>query len=49
MSSTGVGFFDLSFDCGCGFGVVYIPTKIIENLLLLCAGLIIIGARWKKS
>ena len=49
MSSTGVGFFDLSFDCGCGCGVVYIPTKIVENLLFLCAGLIIIGARWKKS
>jgi len=49
MSSTGVGFFDLSYDCGCGFGVVYIPTKIVENLLLLCAGLIIICARWKKS
>jgi uncharacterized membrane protein YphA (DoxX/SURF4 family) len=42
MSSTGVGFLDLSFDCGCGFGVVYIPTKIVENLLLLCAGLIIL-------
>jgi uncharacterized membrane protein YphA (DoxX/SURF4 family) len=49
MSSTGVGFFDLSFDCGCGFGVVYIPTKVVENLLLLCAGLIIIGARWRRS
>ena len=27
MSSTGVGFFDLSYDCGCGFGVVYIPIE----------------------
>ena len=47
MSSTGVGFFDLSYDCGCGFGVVYIPVKIVENLLLLCAGLIILCARWR--
>ena len=47
MSSTGVSFFDLSYDCGCGFGVVYIPMKIIENLLLLCAGLIILFSRWR--
>jgi hypothetical protein len=44
MSSTGVDFFDLSFDCGCGFGVVYIPTKIVENLLFLFASLVIL---WK--
>ena len=48
MSSTGINFFDLSFDCGCGFGVVYIPTKIVENLLILCAGLIMLCSRWKK-
>ena len=41
MSETGVDFFDLSFDCGCGFGVVYIPTKILENLILVGLGLII--------
>ena len=45
MHATGVGFFDLSFDCGCGFGVVYIPTKIVENLLLVGAGLIILFAK----
>jgi uncharacterized membrane protein YphA (DoxX/SURF4 family) len=45
MSSTGVGFFDLSYDCGCGFGVVYIPTKILENLLLAGVGLIILFAQ----
>ena len=49
MSSTGIDFFDLSFDCGCVFGVVYIPTKIVENLLILCAGLIMLCSRWKKS
>ena len=38
----GIGFFDLSFDCGCGFGVVYIPTKILENLILLGMGFIIL-------
>lgn len=42
MRATGVSFFDLSFDCGCGFGVVYIPTKIVENLLLVGVGLIIL-------
>ena len=45
MHATGVGFFDLSFDCGCGFGVVYIPTKIVENLLLVGAGLIILFSK----
>ena len=42
MRATGVAFFDLSFDCGCGFGVVYIPTKIVENLLLVAVGLLIL-------
>ena len=42
MSKTGVDFFNLSFDCGCGFGVVYIPTKILENLILVGIGLIIL-------
>ena len=46
MSTTGIGFFDLSFDCGCGFGVVYIPTKILENLILVGIGLIILSSRW---
>jgi len=45
MRATGVAFFDLSFDCGCGFGVVYIPTKIVENLLLVVAGLLILFSR----
>jgi len=45
--TTGVDFFDLSFDCGCGFGVVYIPTKILENLILVSIGLIILSSRWK--
>jgi uncharacterized membrane protein YphA (DoxX/SURF4 family) len=45
MQATGVAFFDLSFDCGCGFGVVYIPTKIVENLLMVAAGLFILFAR----
>jgi uncharacterized membrane protein YphA (DoxX/SURF4 family) len=49
MSSTGVGFFDLSYDCGCGFGVVYIPTKILENLLLVGVGLIILFAQRKRN
>ena len=38
ISATGIPFFDLTFDCGCGFGVVYIPTKILENLLLVAVG-----------
>ncbi len=46
MSETGVGFFDVSFDCGCGFGVVYIPTKILENIILVGVGLIILASRW---
>lgn len=45
MSSTGVAFFDLAYDCGCGFGVVSIPTKILENILLVGAGLIILFSR----
>ena len=45
MSTTGKGFFDISFDCGCGFGVVYIPTKILENLILVGVGLIIALSR----
>ena len=49
MTSTGVGFFDLSYDCGCGFGVVYIPTKILENLLLVGVGLIILFAQRKRN
>jgi uncharacterized membrane protein YphA (DoxX/SURF4 family) len=49
MSSTGVGFLDLRFDCGCGFGVVYIPTKILENLLLVGVCLIILFAQRKLS
>lgn len=47
MSVTGVDFFDLSFDCGCGFGVVYLPTKILENLILVGIGLIILSSRWR--
>jgi len=46
MSETGVGFFDLSYDCGCGFGVVYIPTKLLENIILVSACLIILASRW---
>ena len=49
MSSTGVGFFDLSYDCGCGFGVVFIPTKILENLLLVGMCLIILFAQRKRN
>ena len=49
MSSTGVGFFDLSYDCGCGFGVVYIPTKILENILLAGVVLIILFAQRKAT
>ena len=49
MSETGVNFFDLRFDCGCGFGVVYVPTKILENLLLVGVGLIILFSRWKDQ
>lgn len=49
MSSTGVGFFDLSYDCGCGFGVVYIPVKILENLLLIGVTLIILFAQGKGN
>ncbi len=45
MSEAGVGFFDVSFDCGCGFGVVYIPTKILENIILVGVGLIIVFSR----
>lgn len=45
ISTTGINFFDLSFDCGCGFGVVYIPTKILENLILVGVGLIIALSR----
>lgn len=45
MDATGVAFFDLSFDCGCGFGVVYIPTKILENLLLVAVGLLILVSK----
>jgi uncharacterized membrane protein YphA (DoxX/SURF4 family) len=48
MQSTGVNFFDLSFDCGCGFGVVYIPTKIVENLLLVAAGLLMLFSRLRS-
>ena len=49
MSSTGVGFFDLSYDCGCGFGVVYIPAKILENVLLAGVVLIILFAQRKAN
>ena len=49
MSSTGVGFFDLSYDCGCGFGVVYIPTKILENILLIGVCLIILFAQLRSK
>lgn len=45
MSTSGVNFFDLSFDCGCGFGVVYIPTKMVENLILGGVGLMIFLAK----
>jgi uncharacterized membrane protein YphA (DoxX/SURF4 family) len=45
MSETGINFFDLSFDCGCGFGVVYIPTKILENIILVSVGLLIAFSR----
>ena len=45
MATTGIGFFDLTFDCGCGFGVVYIPTKIVENLLLVAVGVLILFSR----
>jgi hypothetical protein len=45
MATTGIGFFDLTFDCGCGFGVVYIPTKIVENLLLVAVGMLVLFSR----
>jgi uncharacterized membrane protein YphA (DoxX/SURF4 family) len=49
ISATGINFFDLSFDCGCGFGVVYIPTKILENLILVGVGVIIAFSGWRGS
>ncbi len=45
MAAQKIGFFDLSFDCGCGFGVVYIPTKIVENLVLVGIGVLILFAQ----
>jgi hypothetical protein len=45
VSTTGIGFFNLIFDCGCGFGVVYIPTKILENLFLEGIGFIILSSK----
>ncbi len=48
MSAANTGFFDVSFDCGCGFGVVYIPAKILENLVLAATGLLILLSRCKN-
>jgi uncharacterized membrane protein YphA (DoxX/SURF4 family) len=48
MSTTNTAFLDLSFDCGCGFGVVYIPTKILENFILVVIGIIILLSRFES-
>ncbi len=37
MSAQGVGFFELAFDCGCGSGEVVIWSKLLFNLSLILA------------
>lgn len=37
MAEDGVGFFALSFDCGCGSGEVIIWQKLLFNLALILA------------
>jgi uncharacterized membrane protein YphA (DoxX/SURF4 family) len=36
----GIPFCDVSFDCGCGTGVVFICSKLVENTLLMIGAII---------
>ncbi|MBN2071110.1 MAG: DoxX family protein [Candidatus Krumholzibacteriota bacterium] len=41
MRTAGTSFFDIYFDCGCGFGVTYAWKKLIEDLILLIGAIMI--------
>ncbi len=44
MSSEGIAFRDVYFDCGCGFGITYAWKKLIEDSILLVCSLAILTA-----
>lgn len=41
----GIPFCDVSFDCGCGTGVVFICSKLVENTLLMIGAIIALISR----
>ncbi len=52
VAETGQSFFQISFDCGCGSGVVVIWKKVTENLLLILLSILAVAScsrRWCLS
>ncbi len=47
-NSTHVPFCSISFDCGCGAGVVYICHKIFENVALSLLSLLVLLSRSRR-
>ena len=44
MGEQSIGFLDVYFDCGCGFGATYAWKKLLEDLLLLIFAAVILAA-----
>jgi uncharacterized membrane protein YphA (DoxX/SURF4 family) len=44
----GIAFCDIQFDCGCGAGVVYICTKLPENVALSLLAIVVLLSRSRR-
>jgi len=44
MAEEGIGFLEVYFDCGCGFGATYAWKKLIEDLIFLALSCILLVA-----
>lgn len=45
---TGLSFCQVNFDCGCGAGVVFLCSKLVENSLLFLLAIVAIVARSRR-
>ena len=43
--TTGIDFFEIRFDCGCGNGAVFVGLKLVENAVLTGLSLVLVLSR----
>ena len=43
--TTGIDFFEIRFDCGCGNGAVFVALKLVENAVLTALALVLVLSR----